>query len=129
MPDDNAPNEELPTSLIDALKRADQPPLVITAGVDRAVADLAASHFQGRRSTWKRHGGWAALAASVALVALLVFPPGNPLRDETTLYGDVDGSGRIDIADVLALARRPGVEQADLDAFAMRVVSLEAGGT
>ena len=129
MPDDHAPDDALPSGLIDAMKRADRPPPVITAGVDRAMADLASSHFRGRRATWKRNGGWAALAASVALVALVVFQPGDPLRDEAMLYTDVDGSGGIDIADVFALARAgsPGVEQADLDAFAMRVVSLDGG--
>ena len=67
----------------------------------------------------------------MALIAVLAVQLGGPMiRDERSLYADVDGSGRIDIADVLALARAdgPDVTQADLDAFAMRVVSLDTGG-
>ncbi|MDE0659059.1 MAG: hypothetical protein OXI79_05345 [Gammaproteobacteria bacterium] len=130
MPDQNVNSEELPEGLIRALKAADAAPPVITAKVDRALADMAARHFGSRRGTWKRHGGWA-LAASVALVAVLaVQMTGPPTGDADVLYADVDGSGRVDIADVLALARaeRAGVAQADLDAFAMRVVALNAGG-
>jgi len=129
--DENANNEDLAEELIAALKVVDEAPLVVTAGVDRAVSKMARAHFGGRRSAWKRHGGWAAVAASVALVAVLAVQLGGPaFRDETGLYADVDGSGRIDIADVLAVARAEGarVSQAELDAFAMRVVALDGGG-
>ena len=132
MPDENADNEDLAEELIAALEAADEAPLVITARVDRAVSDMATAHFRGRRSTWRRPTGWAALAASVALVAVLVVQFGSPVFEaETSLYADVDGSGRIDIADVLAVARTEGsrVSQAELDAFAMRVVALDAGAS
>ena len=132
MSDENVNNEDLAEELIAALKAADEAPLVITARVDRAVADLATAHFGSRRSAWKRQSGWVALAASVALVAALAVQFGSPMfREETSLYADVDGSGRIDIADVLAVARNEGsrVSQAELDAFAMRVVALEAGAS
>ena len=131
MPEQNTTNEELPAGIVQALKVADEAPLVITAGIDRTLADMANVHFRARRPSWVRQGGWAALAASVALIAVLAVQLGGPMiRDERSLYTDVDGSGRIDIADVLALARadRPDVTQADLDTFAMRVVSLDAGG-
>ena len=131
MSDQYADNDELEESLIRALKTADRAPAVITAGVDRTLADMATNHFGSRRPAWKRTGGWA-LAASVALVAVLAVQMIGPTStDGDTPYADVNGSGRIDIADVFALARaeRPGITQADLDAFAMRVVSLDAGGT
>lgn len=130
MPDQDTNREELSEGLVRALKAADAPPSVITARVDRALQDMAAGHFGSRRPTWKRHGGWA-LAASVALVAVLAVQMiGPPTGDADVPYGDVNGSGRIDIADVFALAReeRSGVNQAGLDAFAMRVVALDAGG-
>ena len=130
MSDQNADSERLDEGLIRALKVVDEAPPVITARVDRAVQDLSTRHFASRRSGWKRHGGWA-LAASVALVAVLAVQMTGPASDDAeALYADVNGSGGIDIADVFALARaeQPGVAQADLDAFAMRVVSLDAGG-
>ncbi|MDE0036951.1 MAG: hypothetical protein OXU77_05215 [Gammaproteobacteria bacterium] len=130
MSDQDANSEQLDERLIRALTVADQAPPVITAGVDRALADISTRHFASRRWGWKRHGGWA-LAASVALVAVLAVQTIGPASDDAeVLYADVNGSGAIDIADVFALARadQPGVTQADLDAFAMRVVSLDAGG-
>ena len=130
MSDQDVNREQLDEGLIRALQAADEAPPVITASVDRAVLDMSRRHFASRRSAWKRHGGWA-LAASVALVAVLAVQMTPPASDDgETLYADVNGSGGIDIADVFALARarQTGVAQADLDAFAMRVVSLDAGG-
>ncbi len=130
MSDQDANSEQLDEGLIRALKAADEAPAVITARVDRELLDMSTRHFASRRSRWKRHGGWA-LAASVALVAVLAVRTIGPAPDHRELlYADVNGSGAIDIGDVFALARadQPGVTQADLDAFAMRVVSLDAGG-
>lgn len=127
---DQDDSEQLDEGLIRALRTADEAPAVITASVDHALSDMSRRHFASRRPAWKRHGGWA-LAASVALVAVLTVQMTDPASDTgEMLYADVNGSGGIDIADVFALARaeRPGVTQADLDAFAMRVVSLDAGG-
>jgi len=131
VPDENANNEELPAALVDALKAGDRPPLVITAGIDQAVAAMARTHFGNLEPSWRRRGRWVALAASVGLVAILATGVGGPLLGDTEPYGDVDGGGRIDIADVFALARseQANVTQADLDAFAMRVVSLAPGAT
>ena len=135
---------ELPTRLVERLRKAVDVSSIDTVQVDQTLDVLAARHFR-RRSLHgvARYGRYAALAASVALISLLV-----PLRffdqwarQETldiakqvpsgsvpVLYADVDGSGQIDIADVLALARsNPGrFEQTDLDAFAFRVVSVNA---
>ena len=130
MSDKDANSEQLDEGLIRALRAADEAPAVITASIDRALADMSRRHFASGRPGWKRHGGWA-LAASVALVAVLAVQMIDPASDNgDMLYADVNGSGGIDIADVFALARseQPGVTQADLDAFAMRVVSLDAGG-
>ena len=119
------PDDHLPQPLIDELKRLDRAPAVITARVDRAVAATARNHFSARRAPrWRRHGAWGAAAACAVLAVALTIGR-DALDHDTALYSDVDGSGRIDIADVLALARSgSSVDQADLDAFAWRVVAL-----
>ncbi len=76
---------------------------------------------------WHRPGAWAAAAAS-AVLAVGLTTSYLPDRDRGPIYADIDGSGQIDIADVLALARE-GVPQAELDAFARRVVALDRDGT
>ena len=50
-------------------------------------------------------------------------------RDDRTPYADIDNSGRVDIADVLALARAGAASPGELDAFARRVVALDAGAS
>ena len=119
------PDDHLPQPLIDELKRLDRAPDVITARVDRTVAAAARDHFSARGfPRWRRHGAWGAVAACAVLTAALTIGR-DALDRDPALYSDVDGSGRIDIADVLALARsESGVDQADLDAFAWRVVAL-----
>ena len=62
------------------------------------------------------------------LVAVLVMTL-DTADDESrsVVVADVDNSGRVDIADVLALARQRDPErlrQDELDAFALQVVSL-----
>lgn len=128
-------DEQLPEALVEELKRVDAAPAVITARVDRALGDMAQAHFSSRRVRQWRHPAWGAAAACVLLAALFTT---NRLEDEVVTSGyadmadmanmaDVDGSGAIDIADVLALARQ-GVDQGDLDAFAFRLVSLDGEG-
>ena len=117
-------DEHLPSALVDELKRIDRAPAVITARVDRTLSAAARGHFSSRQVQWWRQPAWGAAAACV-LVAVLFTT--NRLEDEavTSIYADVDGSGAIDIADVLALARTgQDVDQDHLDAFAFRLVSL-----
>ncbi len=144
MLDEITQETELPTRLVERLRKAVDVSSIGTAEVDQELEVLAARHFRQRSLHGvARYGPYAALAASVALISLLV-----PLRffdqwvgQETmdiakqvasrsvpVLYADVDGSGQIDIADVLALARnnQGRFEQTDLDAFAFRVVSVNA---
>ena len=125
MADPREPDDHLPQPLIDELKRLARAPDVITARVDRAVAATARDHFSVRGAArWRRHGAWGAAAACAVLAVALTIGR-EALDRDPAFYSDVDGSGRIDIADVLALARSlPGVDQADLDAFAWRVVAL-----
>ena len=123
--------EELPDKLVAELKKADKPRSLITAKVDRSIANLAREQFESRPEKRRRVGpAWYAVAATV-LLAVLVLPLTSRFgTDDDGLYADVDNSGQIDIADVLTLARRSDgeVTQAELDAFAMKVVSLADAG-
>lgn len=114
--------EELPTGLIDALRAEDRAMPMITSAVDREMTAKAAAQFASRRRAQALPGWLAAAAAAVtlavALTATLRFDGPAPL------YADIDGSGRIDIADVMAVARAQGASAAAIDAFAKRVVTV-----
>ena len=105
---------------------------MITSRVDREISQLAEAHFSNRRrSVWSRRPAWAAIAAAVLVSLFLVQLRGPQVDEQVATYADLDGSGNIDIADVLLFARTRGGElesQADIDAFAMRVVSLASLG-
>ncbi len=122
---------QLPKDLIDELKRIDRAPAVITSRVDRSLATMARAHFAPLGvPRWQSPGAWSVAAAACVLAVALVTT--NRLSDQvdTSIYADIDGSGQIDIADVLALARTgQGVDQTALDAFAFRLVALDRNGT
>ena len=127
MTDTHTPDDRLPKALVDELQRRDRAPEVITSRVDRTLAAAARAHFGESPARRRQHpGAWVAAAACAVLAVGLAttLPPG---RESAPPYADIDGSGRIDIADVLALARQ-GVPQAELDAFALRVVALDRDG-
>ena len=124
--------DDLPTELIGDLKAADQRLPLITARVDREILQMAQAQFGQRRApVWRSRPAWAAVAATV-LIAITVVSIRNTLIDEpAAVYADIDRSGRIDIADVLALARAAGSRQstqAEIDALAMQIVSLNLVG-
>ena len=123
-------DEQLPEALIGALKRIDLAPEVITSRVDRALAGRARAQFAPRRMPrWQRQRAWGVAASCVLVVALFATKRLSE-QGETSMYADIDGSGQIDIADVLALARTgQGVDQAGLDAFAFHLVALDRDGT
>ena len=122
-------DEQLPGGLVDELKRLDRAPAMVTSRVDRSLSATARAHFASRQAPrWQQQRAWGAAAACALLVALFTT---SRLEEEveTSTYADIDGSGRIDIADVLALARSgQGVDQAHLDAFAFRLVALDGDG-
>ncbi len=123
-------DERLPEALVSELKRIDRAPEVITSRVDRALAGMASAHFAPRRiPRWQRQRAWGVAASCVLAVALFATYRFSEQGD-APLYADIDGSGQIDIADVLALARPgQGVDQADLDAFAFHLVALDRDST
>ncbi|MYH70299.1 MAG: hypothetical protein F4147_09480 [Gammaproteobacteria bacterium] len=126
----NEQDERLPEALVDELKRIDRAPEVITSRVDRSLAGMAHAQFAQRRvPRWQPQGAWRVAAAACVLVVVLFTTNHLWEQDDTSLYADIDGSGQIDIADVLALARaEDGVDQADIDAFAYRLVALDRDG-
>ena len=129
MTDTDEQDEQLPSALIDELKRIDRAPAVITSRVDRSLSTMARAHFSSRQIRRWRQPAWAAAAACVLFAALFTTSRLDD-RGDTSIYADIDGSGEIDIADVLALARtQQGIDQDDLDAFAFRLVALRGNGT
>ena len=120
----NETDEQLPDALIDELKRIDQAPAMITSRVDRTLSAMAHAHFLSRQERGGRRRAWGAAAACV-LIAVLFTTTRLEEQGNPPMYADMDGSGTIDIADVLALARTgQSVDQGVLDAFAYRLVSL-----
>ncbi len=116
--------DDLPAELVAALKSRELPADVITRRVDRELAATAAEHFSTRKPAPRRRA-WAAVAAVAMVGIVLSISNYDPAPTRSDLFTDVDGSGQVDIADVLALAR-DGHEltQDDLDAFAASIVSL-----
>ena len=123
-------DDRLPEALVSELKRIDRAPEVITSRVDRSLASRARAHFAHRRiPRWSRQSAWGVAASCVLAVALFATYRLSE-KGDTSMYADIDGSGQIDIADVLALARTgQGIDQADLDAFAFHLVALDRNGT
>ncbi len=113
---------DLPDELVEALQ--EDPTPLITARVDRELETLARRAFKSRKTAKpvRKHRvtRWAAIAASVIAAVIVI----GDMRQPRTLYADHDDSGRIDIADVLAVAR-DGYDQEQLDAFAMQIVALD----
>lgn len=128
MPDRDETLPNLPADWIDTLNRVDSPPAVVTRAVDRAIGDAVEAQFAERRArpAWRHPAGWAALAASLALVTVVAVRWDG---GDEAIYADVDASGRIDIADVLALARTGRASPRELEAFVQRVVALDGVAT
>lgn len=122
--DDDLPG--LPDQLVEALKEDSTP--LITSRVDRAIERRARRAFKSRKAAKParryRVTRWAAIAASVIAAVVVI----GDMRKPHPLYADHDNSGQIDIADVLAVARE-GHDEAELDAFAIRIVSLDEDAT
>jgi hypothetical protein len=127
--DDN--REQLPQAFIDRLKAQDRPVPLITSRIDREILQMAEKQFGRRRPERIGRPAWAAIAATVLIALFVAQFRGPQVIEPGPVYADIDQSGHIDIADVLALARtQPAAQlsQAELDAFAMRIVSLAPPG-
>jgi hypothetical protein len=133
--------EEIPTALRERLEQRDRELAIVSRDIDRAIlaraeAQLAGGAGQRRaRPTLHRRARWAIPFATAAtiLVAVLVLWPLREFVPERAPADDIDGSGRVDILDAFALARRqaePGatIDQAEIDALATRIVRLDQQG-
>ena len=128
MADDKPELDELPDALIDALRHADRAPPLITTSVDRQVSQAARAQFRSREPVprWQLPAT-GAVAAGLLIAALVAMFETPSISDTVPVYADVDQSGRIDIADVMAYARKSGSEpgaEARIRSFAARIVSL-----
>ena len=131
------PNTEqldtLPPRIAGRLRQLDHAQPIVDPRTDRAVLEAARSYFAARPATSRpRRARWAVplgAAAAVLLVAVLM----RPLVLDAPSTDDVDGSGRVDVLDVLALARMraaggeaSGVTASRIDELAFRIVALDS---
>jgi len=125
--------EILPPAIASRLRRLDRAEAILDPRTDRAVLDAARSYFAARPAAAPaRRSRWAlplGAAAAVLLAAVLV----RPLVFHTPNADDVDGSGRVDVLDVLALARMraaggdaSGITDTRIDELAYRIVALDS---
>lgn len=137
MSEPNPQSSDLPEAIVARLVHLDREgPAIFDPRADRAVLDEARRYFAGRaasapRTARGRRRGLRWMlplsAAAAVLVALFVARPFGERR-AFDAADDVDGSGRVDILDVLALARGAEDEQR-IDALAARIVSLGPSGS
>lgn len=126
--------EELPLDLLTELRRTEHSVSVLSPEVDRVILREAAAQFSYRSSRRKlSRATWpgVALAASVLLAFFVVGGREDVIVSPDAIYADHNRSGQIDIADLLLLAKNRNGQtpsQGDLDAFAMRLVSLRDKG-
>lgn len=126
--------DQLPDTLVERLKQRERMVGLLTPAADRAVLEAAREQFGAREASRAAHRRWqypAAAAAAVALLALFIAQPFHHAAvEESRMADDVDGSGRVDVLDVFALARAradgaDAVSQNRIDRLADRIVSLD----
>jgi hypothetical protein len=124
--------ETLPPAIASRLRRLDRAEAIFDPRTDRAVLEAARRYFAARPAAPARRSRWAlplGAAAAVLLAAVLV----RPLVFHTPSADDVDGSGRVDVLDVLALARMraaggdaSGITDTRIEELAYRIVALDS---
>ena len=125
--------ETLPPAIASRLRRLDRAEAILDPRTDGAVLEAARSYFAARPAAARaRRPRWAVplgAAAAVLLAAVLV----RPIVFHTPSADDVDGSGRVDVLDVLALARMraaggdaSGITDARIEELAYRIVALDS---
>ena len=125
--------ETLPPTIASRLRRLDRAEAIFDPRTDRAVLEAARSYFAARPAAVPaRRSRWAlplGAAAAVLLAAVLV----RPLVFHTASADDIDGSGRVDVLDVLALARMRAasgdasrITDTRIEELAYRIVALDS---
>ena len=126
-------SESLPPAIASRLRALDRAQPIVDPRTDRAVLEAARAHFAGRPAAARsRRPRWAvrlSAAAAVLLAAVLM----RPLLFAPSAADDVDRSGRVDVLDVLALARMraaggdaSGITEARIEELAYRIVALDS---
>ena len=118
--------DTLPAAILARLKHADGAQAIVDPRTDRAIIGAARKHFGGRVSRPVRWAVPVGIAASLLLAFLLVRPFGPSLVPLSA--DDVDGSGRVDVLDVLALARARAAGDARIEELGYRIVALNVEG-
>ena len=130
------PNTEqldtLPPAIANRLRALDRAQPIVDPRTDRAVLEAASKYFAARPAARASRSRWAlplGAAAAVLLAAVVM----RPLVFDAPSADDVDGSGSVDVLDVLALARRraaggdaSGITDARIEELAYRIVALDA---
>jgi hypothetical protein len=132
MDPDTEQSATLPPAIASRLRALDRAQPIVDPRTDRAVLEAASKYFAARRATARAvRSRWAlplGAAAAVLLAAVLM----RPLILDAPSVDDVDGSGSVDVLDVLALARMraaggdaSGITDARIDELAYRIVALD----
>ena len=125
--------ETLPAAIASRLRALDRGQPIVDPRTDRAVLEAARAYFDGRPAAARaRRSRWAiplGAAAAVLLAAVLM----RPLVFQPPSADDVDGSGSVDVLDVLALARMRAaagdasdITEARIEELAYRIVALDS---
>ena len=119
----NGMNDE-PKKLADALKDLPKEHVFIPPDVDERILKAAGERFQrpgfNKISRFPRWGSWAAVAAAVAIIMLLVRPFTPTSKWEAppaAAYheSDINQDGAVDVIDALALAQASSKNSPGLD--------------
>lgn len=124
--------DALPPAIASRLRELDRAQPIVDPRTDRAVLEAARGYFAARPVTARaRRLRWSiplGAAAAVLLAAVLM----RPFVLDVPSADDVDGSGRVDVLDVLALARMraaggdaSGISAARIDELAYGIVALD----
>jgi hypothetical protein len=132
MDPDTGQLDTLPPAIAARLRALDRSQPIVDPRTDRAVLEAASKHFAARPATGRvRRTRWA-LPLGAAAAALLAAVLMRPLVFDAPSADDVDGSGSVDVLDVLALARMraaggdaSGITDARIDELAYRIVALD----
>lgn len=144
---DNSPEVQVPQAFVDDLAEAFAARVFVPPAVDEAILAVARRRLvRRRRLLW-----WPAAGAVAAAIALAFWlgqqagpvASGPSVPAVVAAHKDIDGSGRVDILDAFALARKIEaghgtdsnwdvngdgvVDQEDVDAIAAAAVSVSGG--
>ena len=146
------PDQSDPTKLADALRAAYTHRTAVPPSIEASILSTAHQAFEARRRrrmTLRWATGLAASLAAAIALALILHHPTTTLTTPTqvaksTVKGDLNADGRVDMTDALLLAKHVAardnpeptwdancdgvVDQKDVDALAATAVSLKQPG-